>query len=66
MTNDPNRQQNDMGSGQTGQRDNPSQQQQRKPDDPQKRPSQGGHDIEQDQGKPGQEREDRGGQRRAS
>jgi len=46
MTNDPNKKQNDPNqSGQTGQ-----QQQRKNPDDiSQKRPSQGGHDVERDE-----------------
>jgi len=61
MTDDPNKRQNDpIQSGQQ-QGQQPGQQQEDTDDISQKRPSQGGTDVEQDR-----ERQDQGGQRRAS
>jgi len=60
MSDDPMRKQNPQ-SGHSGQQEQSSQQQNRYPDDPQKRPSQSGHDVERDQEK---EKRDQG--RRAS
>jgi hypothetical protein len=63
MTDDPNKKQNDpnYAGGQTGQQQDKQPEQRKNPDGGSpKRPSQGGHDVEQDQ------EQDQSGKRRAS
>jgi len=64
MTDDPNKKQNEGNySEQSGQSQNQPNQQNKnnKEENPQRRPSQGGHDTDRDQ-----DQEDKGGQRKAS
>lgn len=63
MTDDPNKKQNDpnYSGGQTGQGKQPEQQRKNPDDSSQKRPSQGGHDVE-----PHHDEQDQSGKRRAS